>query len=184
MAKFLNPHGREVTADEALINGRLRPNYREIMTDGESIDCGGLHLFNMDGARFVEPAKGRMFIMDAPKVDETSIDAALREVIATLAKGQGITAAEYLAKTPLADIQKLAAETAQKVLESLSGKGVASKLADERTKGMADAKAFSAARYAGAAMIEAADGENPPQPSMGAPSGVDATATIRSLRYQ
>lgn len=167
MASYLNPHGVEVSAADAKIGGKLRPGFKEILADGERIS------FDM------------LYMRDAkPKVDETSIDAALREVIATLAKGQGITPAEYLAKTPLADIQKLAAETAAKVLESLSGQGVASKLADQRVKGMADAKAFSAARYAGAPMIEAADSENPTPPSMGGHHGSDATATIRSLRYQ
>ncbi|TSB04573.1 DUF2213 domain-containing protein [Sphingorhabdus contaminans] len=57
-------------------------------------------------------------------------------------------------------------------------------LADYRAKGMADAKAFSAARYAGAPMIEAADSENPTQPSMADHYGSDATAAIRRLRYQ
>lgn len=167
MASYLNPHGVEVSAADAKIGGKLRPGFKEIIADGERIS------FDM------------LFMRDAkPKLDETSIDAVLRERIATMAKNSNMTGAEYLAATSLAEVKRMAAEVAVEVLESMSGQGVASKLADERTKGMADTKAFSAARYAGAPMIEAADGENPTQPSMGARSGVDATATIRSLRYQ
>jgi len=124
--------------------------------------------------------------MDAkPKGDETSIDAALREVIATLAKSQNITAAEYLAKTPLADIQKLAAETAAKVLESLSGQGIASKLSDAEKRGRATIDFLRKHRYNGyGAFIEAADSKNPVRPTI--PSGMtptDAIAYLRKARY-
>lgn len=117
MASYLNPHGVEVSAADAMIGGKLRSGFKEIIADGERIS------FDM------------LYMRDAkPKGDETSIDAALRETIATLAKGQGITAAGYLAKTPLLQLQKMAAEVASNVLETMSGQGVASKLADQRAR--------------------------------------------------
>ncbi len=167
MAIFRNPHGVEVSAAEAKIGSKLHPGYTESLADGESVH------FNM------------LLMRDAnPKSDKTSIDEELRETIARLAKNNGLTPSEYLEVTPMAEIQRLAAEASEKVIESLSGKGMASKLADYRTKSLADTKTLSAARYAGAPMIEAADSETPTQPSMGGYTGSDATAAIRNLRYQ
>lgn len=166
MAKFFNPQGREVTAADALIGGRLRPGFKEILTDGESLHAN-------------------ILMMDAkPKPGGTSIDAALRETIATLAKGAGITPAEYLARTPLAEIQKLAAKTAMEVLETMSGSGVASKLADEK-RARENVDFLRRNRYSGyGKFIEASDSEDPVRPSI--PSGMsttDAVAYLRKARY-
>ena len=115
MAKFFNPHGSEVTAADALIGGKLRPGFKEMLSPGERVSFD-------------------MMLMDAkPKGSETSIDVELRKMIASMAKSHGKTPEEYLASTPLAEIQKMAAQAAEKVLESMAGNGIASKLADVRT---------------------------------------------------
>jgi hypothetical protein len=116
MAIFRNPHGVEVSAADAKIGGKLRPGYTESLADGESVH------FNM------------LLMRDAkPKSDQTSIDAELREIIARLAKNEGQTPEEYLAATPMAQIQRLASEAAVKVVEALSGKGIAASLSDSET---------------------------------------------------
>lgn len=141
---------------------------------------------HMNQAKALSEARymGMSFHDAKPDADKTSIDAELRETIARLAKNNNQTPEEYLAATPMAQIQRLASEAAVKVVEALSGKGIASELSDYRVKSLSDSKSFSAARYHGAPMIEAADSETPTQPSMGGHHGSDATATIRSLRYQ
>lgn len=172
MATFLNPQGVEVSQADAMIGGTLRPGFKKILSDGEYIHS---NIMMMDSMRLPDAKT---------KGGDTSIDAALRAAIATLAKQQGLTPADFLATMPLAELQKLAAETASNVLETMSGQGVAAKLADEkRQREVTDM--LRKARYSGyGSFIEAADGENPVRPTI--PSGMsptDATAYLRKARY-
>lgn len=165
MTMFISPHGVEVSAAEAKIGGKLRPGFKEILADGEYLHTN-------------------ILLMDAkPKGDETSIDAALREQIATLAKGQGLTPEQYLAATPFLQLQKMAAEVASNVLETMSGQGVASKLADQRARDATEI--LRKQRYSGyGKFIEAGDTDNPVRPTI--PTGMaptDAVAYLRKARY-
>jgi hypothetical protein len=164
---YIDPNGREVTAADALSNGKLRNGYRQTMSPGEYLSFD-------------------MLLMDAkPKSDQTSIDAELRETIARLAKNNNQTPEEYLAATPMAQIQRLASEAAVKVVEALSGKGIASQMSDAEKRGREAVDHLRKHRYNGyGAFIQAADTENPVRPTI--PSGMsptDAVAYLRKARY-
>ncbi len=162
---YFDPNGREVTAADALSNGKLRNGYRQTMKPGDYVS------FDMN-------------FMDAkPKGSETSIDAALRAKIATLAKNAGQTPEQYLAATPLAEIQKMAAQVAMEVLETMSGGGIASRLADEK-RGRDAVDYLRRNRFNNfGPMIQAEDSDNPAKPSMGKAFGADLVAALRNARY-
>lgn len=124
MAKFLNAHGIEVSAADAKFGGKLRPGFKEIICDGESINT---NIMLMDAAT-MRDAKAK------PEPDQTSIDALVKAHIAMLAERQGWTPDEWLAQAGLKDVEDAAVDAVQQFLRAAVAKGVAASLSfDGRT---------------------------------------------------
>lgn len=115
--------GRQVDAATALFSdGRTKPGYREILEDGETV-------------------RRNMMFMDAAKPTQPkSIDEALRQLFATLAKQQNTSVEEMLAAMEQTKLEELAADVARQFVSGIAGSGVAAHFKDSAAL-IAEAKA-------------------------------------------
>ena len=91
MSTYTDPQGRKVNAAHALIGGKLRPSYREILDIGERVS------FDVN-------------FMDAKRANPTpSIDDVILPVIDGLAKIEGLSGPQYIARMTFDDLEHMAA---------------------------------------------------------------------------
>lgn len=109
MPQYTCPLGNPVTADQAMLNGRLRSGYRSVLASGDTI---AFDISMCDAAPSATSGVG-------------SVDKAFAAEVAEIAKTEGITPTEWLCKQPVDKINKLMQAVAEKVVAGASTAGIA-----------------------------------------------------------
>jgi len=157
MPQYLTPSGQQCTADAAIIGGKLRPGYREVLANGERLQFD----INLRDGR---PSSGEVFLRDAPALPPKSIDEAVHRAIEAEAAAAGVKPSAWLSQNAGPPLTKLIEKAASDFVAAAGATGISSAFSMDAAGGSLSDPSFGralrdaacAAQYGGSAAVELA----------------------------